>query len=132
MSYDADILRENSNKYASLVEYLKDHDEHYIHVPHNAHLALELAAKAFLTRNGQEFIEVHEFHDNFQKKFNMYPKGLIGALQNSGNEDVYDSYKLIKTVWNMNMRYEKWKFKKSGVNDHYNAYKKVTLWIDKL
>lgn len=132
MSYDADVLRENSYKFAKLIEILNEHEEHFIHVPHNAHLAVELASKAFLCRNGQTIVESHDLHEIFQKTFNKFPKGLLGALQANGSEEVYTAYKQIKAVWNMNMRYEKWKFKKSTVNDHCIAYKKVFVWIDKL
>jgi len=132
MAWDADILLENANKFSDLIETLKSDAALYEHVPHNAHLAVELAAKSFLARHGQPERDSHDFSVLFQLTFAQYPKGLLGALQANENEDVYTAYKAIKSVWNMNKRYEKWKFKHNTVHNHCIAYKKVFKWINTL
>jgi len=132
MSWDPDILLENAHQYADLIDLLKSDSTHFVHVPHNAHLDVELAAKSFLARYGQAERDSHDFSLLFQVKFNKYPKGLMGALQVKEYQEVYTAYKLIKSVWNMNMRYHKWKFKKDSVHNHYIAYKKVFKWLNQL
>lgn len=132
MAWDADILLENAHKFSDLVESLKADAALFEHVPHNAHLAVELAAKSFLARYGQAERDSHDFPLLFQVRFAQYPKGLLGALQANGNEEVYIAYKAIKSVWNMNKRYEKWHFKQKAVHNHCIAYKKVFKWINTL
>lgn len=133
MVYDQEVLNENSKRYESLIEYFFSQDLFLEHILQNGHLALELKAKAYLKSKNIVFPETHDLTDIFGKTSNTLPKGLWGLISSQSQYESYkDAYKKVKTAWNMNNRYSKWKYKERDLKTHYTHYKEVIKWLNSL
>lgn len=115
------------------MDFLIEQQLHIEHVLQNGHLAIELRAKSFLQKHNVKPPETHDLSEIFQKKFNLFSGGLWGRMALAKEDDaVRESYKKIKTAWNMNYRYMKWTYSNRDIDKHYRHYKEVLKWIDKL
>lgn len=118
-------LRLESLRYTQQREVL-EHEELWKGALEQAHLALEIAMKSAIIKNGGRRLITHSL--DFLAVERINGRKLVGnTIKQSG--DVMKAFAAIKTVWNMHMRYDGSEYPEDQIDDFIDDYERVTKWI---